>query len=191
MRKLGERMSLVDKYFNLQINGYKALLQNKDLPNLKKSTRLNIDELELVNHRGMKETFIQQTCVREVKSYAASLPKGRRLKFVQIDNGGKQGAGGRIRKWCEGTYACFPDAMIIATKNGKSKTFFVEFKRVDSKSAIMGEKDKITGRHDHFENQLKEIESLVESGFPAYITNNTIFFKKVILEQIKEFLRND
>ena len=180
-------MSLANKYFDLEINGHKALLQNKDLPNLKKATRFSTYELELVNHKGKKETFIQQACVRLIKACAASLPKGSSLKFIQIDNGGKQSAGGRMRKYCEGTYACFPDAMIIATKNGKSKVFFVEFKRVDSQSAIMGEKNKITGRHDHFEDQLEEIESLVESGFSAYMTNNTVFFKNVIIEQIMEF----
>lgn len=173
---------MIDKYLNLGINGYKALLQNKDIAAFEKLPKLTPAGLAIVRHKGLKETQIQQACVRMVKNYALTLKKDCKVKFIQIDNGGKLTDWGRIRKFQEGTYSNFCDAMIIVSKGKQNKVIFVEFKRIASKSGIVGDEK-------HFESQLKEIEDLQESGFSAYITNNTIFFENVILEEIKDFFK--
>jgi hypothetical protein len=180
---------MIDKYLDLTINGYKALLQNEDIAAFEKLPKLTPAGLAILRHKGLKETQIQQSCVRMVKNYALTLKKDCKVKFIQIDNGGKLTDGGRIRKFQEGTYSNFCDAMIIVSKGKQNKVIFVEFKRIASKSGIVGKKNKRTGRYDHFEDQLKEIEDLQESGFSAYITNNTIFFENVILEEIKDFFK--
>lgn len=174
---------MIDKYLNLAINGYKALLQNKDIAAVdRKVSNFTPLAFAMVWHKGLKETQVQQACVRMVKSYALTLKKDCKVKFIQIDNGGKLTDWGRIRKFQEGTYSNFCDAMIIVSKAKQNKVIFVEFKRIASKSGIVGDEK-------HFENQLKEIEDLQESGFSAYITNNTIFFENVILEEIKDFFK--
>jgi hypothetical protein len=173
---------MLNKYLNLEIGGYKALLQNKDIKAVEKLNILKTSDLAIIRHKGLKETQIQQSCVRMIKSYALTLKKDCRVKFIQIDNGGKLTDWGRIRKFQEGTYSNFCDAMIIFSKGDRNRTIFVEFKRIGSKSEIIGDEE-------HFENQLKEIEDLQESGFSAYITNNIIFFENVILEEIKDFFK--
>lgn len=176
---------MIDKYLDLTIKGYKALLQNKDIAAVEKCSKsgaLTPLGLSKLRHKGLKETQIQQACVRMVKSYALTLKKDCKVKFIQIDNGGKLTDWGRIRKFQEGTYSNFCDAMIIVSKRKQNKIIFVEFKRIASKSGIVGDEK-------HFESQLKEIEDLQESGFSAYITNNTIFFENVILEEIKDFFK--
>ena len=173
---------MIDKYLDLTISGYKALLQNEDIAAVEKLGTLKTCDLAILRHKGLKETQIQQACVRMVKSYALTLKKDCKVKFIQIDNGGKLTDWGRIRKFQEGTYSNFCDAMIIVSKRKQNKIIFVEFKRIASKSGIVGDEK-------HFESQLKEIEDLQESGFSAYITNNTIFFENVILEEIKDFFK--
>jgi len=173
---------MLNKYLDLTINGYKALLQSKDIAAVEKLGTVKTSELAILRHKGLKETQIQQSCVRMVKNYALTIKSDCRLKFIQIDNGGKLTDWGRIRKFQEGTYSNFCDAMIIVSKAKQNKVIFVEFKRIASKSGIVGDEK-------HFENQLKEIEDLQESGFSAYITNNTIFFENVILEEIKDFFK--
>jgi hypothetical protein len=174
---------MLDKYLNLEINAYKALLQNKDIAAVGKLNIVTPSQLTILKHKGLKETQIQQSCVRMIKNYALTLKKDCKVKFIQIDNGGKLTDWGRIRKFQEGTYSNFCDAMIIISKGKQNKVIFVEFKRISSKSGIIGDEK-------HFENQLKEIEDLKESGFSAYITNNTIFFENVILEEIKYFFNS-
>lgn len=179
---MGADRVMLDKYLNLEINNYKALLQNKDIAAVEKLDTLKTSDLAIIRHKGLKETQVQQSCVRTIKNYALTLKKDCKVKFIQIDNGGKLTDWGRIRKFQEGTYSNFCDAMIIVSKGKQNKIIFVEFKRIASKSGIVGDEK-------HFENQLKEIEDLQESGFSAYITNNTIFFENVILEEIKDFFK--
>lgn len=176
---------MIEKYLNLTIGGYKSLLQNKDIAVVEKSSKtsaLTPYGLSIIRHKGLKETQVQQSCVKTIKNYSLTLKKGCKVKFVQIDNGGKLTDWGRVRKYQEGTYSNFCDAMIILSKGNQNKIIFVEFKRIGNKSQIIGDEQ-------HFTKQLEEIEDLQNSGFSAYITNNTIFFENVILEEIKSFFK--
>ena len=174
---------MIDKIFNHLINGYKALIENKYIKLLKGKLNLSPREFSILRHDKLKETHIQQSACRMVKSYAITLPKNYRLKFVQIDNGGNLSIAGKIRKKREGTYANFCDVMILGFNGKENKVWFVEFKRVGSRSEIVGDKE-------HFEAQLREIEDLNYMGFEAYITNNMLFFEHVVMESVKQFFYN-
>lgn len=173
--------NMIDQIFNLAIKGYKALIESKTIKLLQSKLNLTSIELGIIKHSGLKETYIQQRACAIIKDFAIRLPKNFRLKFVQIDNGGKLSIAGKIRKKREGTYNNFCDCMILAYNGKEHRIWFVEFKRIGNKSEIIGDKE-------HFEGQLKEIEDLNYMGFSAYMTNNMLFFEHVILEEIKEFL---
>ena len=82
---------MIEKYLNLTIGGYKSLLQNKDIAVVEKSSSRTLTpySLSIIRHKGLKETQVQQSCVRTIKNYSLTLKKGCKVKFVQIDNGGK------------------------------------------------------------------------------------------------------
>lgn len=176
--------------FDFTVGNFKALIINSDIKALRNKMRLTPDELSIINHDGVLESDIQQRACAATKRLMLYVPKNKNLKFIQIDNGdsaiGKLTSLQRMalirRKKAEGTCRHFPDAMILASCNGELRVWFVEFKRVGTKSQIEGDKE-------HFQAQLEMIDELREMGASAYITNNLVFFEKVILKEVKDFLK--
>ena len=124
------------------------------------------------------EFQIQSVCYNVFK--AAGF--GDNAIFVQIDNGGSAIEGIRKKKGATGTQSGFPDVMIKVYKpvfeyKGRTgfqkKTIYIEFKRIGGEIA---------------ENQQKWHDFLKEKGESVYFCNNLVFFEKVILKEIKEFL---
>ena len=97
--------------------------------------------------------------------------------FLQIDNGGNKGTNHK-RKAQEGTQAGWADVEIKAwKKEDKSwvgKSFYVETKKIGGVVA---------------RNQQHWHDFLIEKGESAYFYNNLLYFEKVIIKEIKEFLK--
>jgi hypothetical protein len=146
----------------------KPFIYNSDLKVIEKKAAaqsISIDEADLLRHKGMSESRIQQGC----RSYFRyNFPKAR---FIQIDNGGRMGRTMRMTKGKEGTIAGMKDVMLI----GENKISFVEFKKVGSPAEI-----------EPTDEQKEVHEFLLKSGFKAYFCNNMPYFRKVICE---EFLK--
>ena len=166
------------------ISEYKPIIYNSDIREIENSKKQSLtpDEAELLLHKGMSESRIQQAC-RQIflsKFYG-------KAKFIQIDNGNtffdtgeskeerkfnrqkmiRKFAINRKRKKAEGTEEGRKAVMLV----GKRKIAFVEFKKVGAPSEIEPDLEQ------------KEIHKfLLECGFPAYFCNNTVYFKKVICE---------
>jgi len=152
----------------------KPILYNKDLRVLEKKDTLTTDEMILLRlGRGCLEKEIQKTC--NTIFCAKFDPKG----FVAIDNGDT--AGGKLLPYQRillyankkklGTKTGFSDVMLIR----ENKICFVEFKRIGSESQI-----------DIKEEQVDYRNWLESMGFKSYITNNPIFFNKVILSEFSK-----
>jgi len=156
------------------------LVYNKDIPKDPNTAA----ELILSKFHNALETKIQQHCHKEFNALASEVQYkyGKKLmEFVQVDNGGKMGIGQRMKKKAEGTKASWPDVqLVLGSTCGKySQVIFVEFKRIDkSYSKLKIEKEQIA-----YHDWLNEI------GFKAYITNNPIFFRDVILGEVREFYK--
>lgn len=174
-------MLTIENIFDQETNGYKWLLQSKYIKLFENKVNLSPLELEILNHRGLKETIIQQKCHELIKYKARTLPAKCKLKFIAVDNGGKMGIGQRIKKAKEGTVAGMTDSLIFASNGTDAKVWAVEFKRVGSKSEILGDKK-------HFQDQLDIINEFNDMGISAYMTNNIIFFENVIFKEIEDFL---
>lgn len=174
---------LVPHYLLPKIN----LLFNKDVPKEPKTA----NELLIYKAAQIKETNMQQFFHQEFKHFAYDLMRKNKflkLEFVQNDNG--DSAGGQLtqiqrmalysRKKAEGSKEGFPDvSMYVCNQQLKLRdTFFCEVKKIGAPSEI------------HIsESQLEWFLKLNDMGFSAYITNNPIFFKNVILKEIGEFLK--
>lgn len=161
------------------------LLFNKDIP----KTPTTPDELLLYRLAQLKESDVQQYFYKEFNALANELKaedSENGLEFVQNDNGDTAGGqltqGQRIalykRKKAEGSRKGFPDISmyIFSNKLNLPLTRFCEVKKIGAPSEIHLSKE-----------QLEWFLKLNNMGFKAYITNSPIFFKKVILEEIKSF----
>lgn len=161
------------------------LLFNKDIPKIPNTA----DELIIHRLAQLKETNIQQHFHREFNLLACELKmlnKFNRLEFVQIDNG--DGAAGNLtnnqrmalfsRKKAEGSRKGIPDIMMpfFASNLNYRDVVFCEVKKIGAPSAI-----HLT------QEQLDWFITLNDMGFNSYITNNPIFFRDVVLKNIKEF----
>lgn len=178
---LKELHHLVPKEYLGNIN----LLFNKDIP----KTPNTANELIIYRLAQLKETDVQQHFHKETNALACELKainKFNKLFFVQNDNG--DGAAGNLtnnqrmalfsRKKAEGSKAGFPDSSLIfySSKLNYRDTTYCEIKKIAAPSGI-----HIT------EEQLKWFITLNEMGFDAYITNNPIFFRNVVLKKIKDY----
>ena len=83
-------MLTIENIFNQETNGYKWLLQSKHIKLFEGKVNLTMQELEILNHRGLKETLIQQKCHEFIKYKALTLPSKCRLKFIAAIVTGKQ-----------------------------------------------------------------------------------------------------
>lgn len=178
---LKELHNLVPKEYLGNIN----LLFNRNVTKEPKTT----DELLIYRLSKLKETDVQQYFHKQVilLDYEVKrINKLNQIHFVQIDNG--DGAAGNLtnnqrmalfsRKKAEGSKKGFSDSMILfeACNIQYRDVVFCEIKKIDAPSGI-----HIT------EEQLKWFITLNEMGFNAYITNNPIFFRDVVLKKIKDY----
>lgn len=177
---LKELPNLVPKELLPNIN----LLFNKDIP----KTPNTGDELIIYRLAQLKETDMQQHFHKEFNAFACEIKaknKFNKLHFVQADNGDTAGSSltqiQRMvlykRKKAEGSKKGFCDVMMLiysASLNLRD-AFFCEVKKIGAPSEIHLTKEQL----DWF----LELNSM---GFNAYITNNPIFFRDVVLGEIKK-----
>lgn len=160
------------------------LLFNKDIPKEPKTT----DDLIIYRLAKLKETDVQQYFHKQVILFDYEIKQrnnSNQAHFVQIDNGDTAGGqltqGQRIalykRKKAEGSKKGFSDSMILfeAANIHFRDVVFCEIKKIAAPSAI-----HIT------EEQLKWFIILNDMGFNAYITNNPLFFRDVVLGEIRK-----
>jgi hypothetical protein len=155
------------------------LLLNKDVPKNPNTA----DELIIYNFSKKLESKVQQHFCKDFNTLACEIKfynKKAELEFVQNDNGGNMGIGQKIKKKAEGSKSGFPDASlyISSPSNQSNITLFCEVKKIGSPSSIHLTKEQ-------FDWFLK----LNRMGFKSYITNNPVFFKDVILEEIRRFYK--
>lgn len=170
---------LVPKKFLHKIN----LLFNKDVPKEPKTK----SELVICHFASYKESELQQSFYKQtilLQQELKQLNQFNELEFVQNDNGdtagGQLSQGQRIslykRKKAEGSRKGFPDISIYlySANVNLRDTVFCEVKKIGAPSEIHLTKE-----------QLDWFLKLNSMGFNAYITNNPIFFKGVVLGEIK------
>lgn len=165
----------------------KDLITPKDIKLIEqKAARGSItaDETNLLMSGKWSEFQIQSAAYNLFKAQGF----GDQVIFVQIDNGGSAIEGIRKKKAATGTQSGFPDTIIyvwskscwhraanndVIHGSSKKKTLWIEFKRIGGKIA---------------ENQQKWHDFLKSKGESAYFCNNLLFFERVILKEIREFL---
>ena len=158
-------------------------LFNKDIPKEPKTPNdLLIYRLSQLKESDMQQYFYKQVVLLQYE--LKQLNKFNELEFVQNDNGdtagGQLSQGQRIalykRKKAEGSRKGFPDISMYfySAKLNLRDTVFCEVKRIGAPSEI-----HLT------EEQLDWFLKLNSMGFNAYIINNPIFFRDVVLKQIK------
>ena len=174
--------NLVDPDYLSKIN----LLFNKDIPKEPKTP----DELLLTKFATLKETDIQQYFYKEIQYLAIEAVKKHKFNYLEAvknDNGDavvsklthNQRMAFYTRKKAEGFKGGFPDLTIflynafIALRD----TMYLEIKKIGAPSEI-----HLT------EQQLEWFIKLNNMGFSCYITNNPIFFRDVILKEIRKNL---
>lgn len=158
----------------------KPLIKNKDIRELEKKSNLSFDDLTILQYSKLLETNIQQRCHNIFKDLSFELEVkygGKVIEFVQMDNGGKMGIRQKIKKKAEGTKAAIQDVVIFCgTPCGQyTKVILVEFKRMGP--------FKIEPEQQNYHDWFNKI------GFSAHITNNPIFFEKVICQEVREFFK--
>jgi hypothetical protein len=159
----------------------KPLITKTDIKKLKSKDFLSPEEFEIVTQCDLLETKIQQQCKRIFDNWIVD--SNYAGMFVQVDNGReieKKDAFSKFRKFKkarEGTISGFPDVMLlVADKNKKKFECFIEFKRPGITK--MTKKQEVV--HKDFEKM----------GYDVHLINNTIYFKKVILNRITDYFSN-
>lgn len=162
----------------------KDLVTNKDLRELvnkAQDSSLTPNEATLLRSSKWSEFQLQSGCYNLFKGYGF----GDNAIFVQIDNGGSSIAGIRKKKAATGTQSGFPDIIITCFKKGidakdpypwgwLEKTIYVEFKKIGGKIA---------------KNQQDWHDFLKDKDSSVYFCNNILFFEKIIMKEVEEFLK--
>lgn len=130
------------------------------------------------------ETKVQQACHAMFNQLSLEYEHkfGKKvMEFTQFDNGGKMGFAQRSKKKAEGTKKGVPDVILFyGSPCGQySKVILVEFKRIDVPSKI-----HISPEQQYYHDWFNSI------GFKSYITNNPLFFRDVILQDVRDFYKN-
>ena len=175
--------NLIDKDYLPKIN----LLFNKDIPKEPKTP----DELLLFRFANLKETDIQKYFYSQIQHLALEVIKKDKFNYIEAvknDNGDavvskltqNQRMAFYARKKAEGFKSGFPDLQILLYNNSINlrDTMYLELKRIDAPSGI-----HLT------EEQLEWFVKLNNIGYNSYITNNPIFFRDVVLKEIKDFFK--
>ena len=173
--------NLVDADYLPKIN----LLFNKDIPKEPKTP----DELMLLRFAGLKESEIQKYFYSQIRNLGIEIMSKNKLNFIEAvknDNGDavvskltqNQRMAFYARKKAEGFKGGFPDLTILLFNSRLClrDTMYLELKRVDAPSGI-----HLT------EEQLDWFVKLNNMGYNSYITNNPIFFRDVVLKEIRNF----
>ena len=161
------------------------LLFNKDIPKEPKTP----DELILFRFANLKESEIQKYFFSQIRNLGIEIMSKNKLNFMEAvknDNGDavvskltqNQKMAFYARKKAEGFKGGFPDLTIFLYNNKFTlrDTMYLELKRIDAPSGI-----HLT------EEQLDWFVKLNNMGYNSYITNNPIFFRDVVLKEIKNF----
>jgi len=173
--------NLVDADYLPKIN----LLFNKDIPKEPKTP----DELMLLRFAGLKESEIQKYFYSQIRNLGIEIMSKNKFNFIEAvknDNGDavvskltqNQRMAFYARKKAEGFKGGFPDLTILLFNSRicLRDTMYLELKRIDAPSGI-----HLT------EEQLDWFVKLNNMGYNSYITNNPIFFRDVVLKEIKNF----
>ena len=173
--------NLVDPDYLPKIN----LLFNKDIPKEPKTP----DELMLFQFASLKESEIQKYFFSQIRNLGVEIMSKNKLNFMEAvknDNGDavvskltdNQRMAFYARKKAEGFKGGFPDLTILLFNSRLClrDTMYLELKRIDAPSGI-----HLT------EEQLVWFVKLNNMGYNSYITNNPIFFRDVVLKEIKNF----
>ena len=161
------------------------LLFNKDIPKEPKTP----DELILFQFANLKESEIQKYFFSQIRNLGIEIMSKNKFNFMEAvknDNGDavvskltqNQKMAFYARKKAEGFKGGFPDLTIFLYNNKFTlrDTMYLELKRIDAPSGI-----HLT------EEQLDWFVKLNNMGYNSYITNNPIFFRDVVLKEIKNF----
>lgn len=162
-----------------------SLLFNKDIPKEPKTS----DELMLFQFANLKESEIQKYFFSQIRNLGIEIMSKNKFNFMEAvknDNGDavvskltqNQRMAFYARKKAEGFKGGFPDLTIFLFNNKFTlrDTMYLELKRIDAPSGI-----HLT------EEQLDWFVKLNNMGYNSYITNNPIFFRDVVLKEIKNF----
>ena len=162
-----------------------SLLFNKDIPKEPKTP----DELILFQFANLKESEIQKYFFSQIRNLGIEIMSKNKFNFMEAvknDNGDavvskltqNQRMAFYARKKAEGFKGGFPDLTIFLYNNKFTlrDTMYLELKRIDAPSGI-----HLT------EEQLDWFVKLNNMGYNSYITNNPIFFRDVVLKEIKNF----
>ena len=162
-----------------------SLLFNKDIPKEPKTP----DELMLFRFASLKESEIQKYFFSQIRNLGIEIMSKNKLNFMEAvknDNGDavvskltqNQRMAFYARKKAEGFKGGFPDLTILLFNSRVClrDTMYLELKRIDAPSGI-----HLT------EEQLDWFVKLNNMGYNSYITNNPIFFRDVVLKEIKNF----
>lgn len=173
--------NLVDHDYLPKIN----LLFNKNIPKEPKTP----DELMLFRFANLKESEIQKYFFTQIRNLGIEIMSKNKLNFMEAvknDNGDavvsklteNQRMAFYARKKAEGFKGGFPDLTILLFNSRLClrDTMYLELKRIDAPSGI-----HLT------EEQLDWFVKLNNMGYNSYITNNPIFFRDVVLKEIKNF----
>jgi hypothetical protein len=173
--------NLVDADYLPKIN----LLFNKDIPKEPKTP----DELMLFRFAGFKESEIQKYFYSQIRNLGIEIRSKNNPNFMEAvknDNGDavvskltdNQRMAFYARKKAEGFKGGFPDLTILLFNSRicLRDTMYLELKRIDAPSGI-----HLT------EEQLDWFKKLNNMGYNSYITNNPIFFRDVVLKEIRNF----
>ena len=173
--------NLVDADYLPKIN----LLFNKDIPKEPKTP----DELMLFRFASLKESEIQKYFFSQIRNLGIEIMSKNKLNFMEAvknDNGDavvskltdNQRMAFYARKKAEGFKGGFPDLTIFLFNSRicLRDTMYLELKRIDAPSGI-----HLT------EEQLDWFVKLNNMGYNSYITNNPIFFRDVVLKEIRNF----
>ena len=173
--------NLVDADYLPKIN----LLFNKDIPKEPKTP----DELMLFRFASLKESEIQKYFFSQIRNLGIEIMSKNKLNFMEAvknDNGDavvskltdNQRMAFYARKKAEGFKGGFPDLTIFLFNSRLClrDTMYLELKRIDAPSGI-----HLT------EEQLDWFVKLNNMGYNSYITNNPIFFRDVVLKEIRNF----
>jgi hypothetical protein len=173
--------NLVDPDYLPKIN----LLFNKDIPKEPKTP----DELMLFRFSSLKESEIQKYFFSQIRNLGIEIMSKNKLNFMEAvknDNGDavvskltdNQRMAFYARKKAEGFKGGFPDLTIFLfnSRLRLRDTMYLELKRIDAPSGI-----HLT------EEQLNWFVKLNNMGYNSYITNNPIFFRDVVLKEIRNF----
>lgn len=173
--------NLVNSDYLSKIN----LLFNKDIPKEPKTP----DELMLFRFANLKESEIQKYFFSQIRNLGIEIMSKNKLNFMEAvknDNGDavvskltqNQRMAFYARKKAEGFKGGFPDLTILLFNSRLClrDTMYLELKRIDAPSGI-----HLT------EEQLDWFVKLNNMGYNSYITNNPIFFRDVVLKEIKNF----